>query len=210
MSLFDAVRLDHFRGFAAYWEVPAGERTAVNGRWARGPGEELFRAIKREAPRLQLIAEDLGYITPDVVRLRERLGIPGTKVLQFAWDGRPDNPYKPHNYERNFVVFTGTHDNNTIVGWFFREASPRARAEAMRYMGLRDVREVNWAFIRLAMMSVADVSLFPVQDVLGLGPEARMNTPGTVGNNWRWRLSSMSGLWRLAGRLRDMARSYGR
>jgi len=210
MSLFDAVRLDHFRGFAAYWEVPAGERTAVNGRWARGPGEELFRAIKREAPRLQLIAEDLGYITPDVVRLRERLGIPGTKVLQFAWDGRPDNPYKPHNYERNFVVFTGTHDNNTIVGWFFREASPRARAEAMRYVGLRDAREVNWAFIRLAMMSVADVSLFPVQDVLGLGPEARMNTPGTVGNNWRWRLSSMSGLWRLAGRLRDMARSYGR
>ena len=209
-SLFDAVRLDHFRGFVAYWEVPAGEKTAVNGRWARGPGEDLFRAIMRAAPGLQLIAEDLGLITPDVVRLRESLGIPGTKVLQFAWDGRPDNPYKPHNYERNFVVYTGTHDNNTIVGWFFTEASPRARAEAMRYMGLRDVREVNWAFIRLAMMSVADVSVFPVQDVLGLGPEARMNRPGTTGNNWLWRLRSMRDLWRAVGRLRELTEAYGR
>ena len=209
-SLFDAVRLDHFRGFVAYWEVPAGEKTAVNGRWARGPGEDLFRAVMRAAPGLQLIAEDLGLITPDVVRLRESLGIPGTKVLQFAWDGRPDNPYKPHNYERNFVVYTGTHDNNTIVGWFFTEASPRARAEAMRYMGLRDVREVNWAFIRLAMMSVADVSVFPVQDVLGLGPEARMNRPGTTGNNWLWRLRSMRDLWRAVGRLRELTEAYGR
>ena len=209
-SLFDAVRLDHFRGYVAYWEVPAGERTAVNGRGSRGPGEDFFRAVMRAAPGLQLIAEDLGLITPDVVRLRESLGIPGTKVLQFAWDGRPDNPYKPHNYERNFVVYTGTHDNNTIVGWFFTEASPRARAEAMRYMGLRDAREVNWAFIRLAMMSVADVSVFPVQDVLGLGPEARMNRPGTTGNNWLWRLRSMRDLWRAVGRLRELTEAYGR
>ena len=209
-TLFDAVRLDHFRGFAAYWEVPASESTAVNGRWARGPGEELFRAVMRAAPGLQLIAEDLGLITPDVVKLRESLGIPGTKVLQFAWDGRPDNPYKPHNYERNFVVYTGTHDNNTVVGWFFTEASPRARAEAMRYMGLREVRDINWAFIRLAMMSVADVSIFPVQDVLGLGPEARMNRPGTTGNNWLWRLSSADGLRRAVGRLRELTQAYGR
>lgn len=209
-ELFDAVRLDHFRGFAAYWEVPAGERTAVNGRWVRGPGEDLFRQVMREVPRLQLIAEDLGFITPDVVQLRDRLGLPGLKVLQFAWDGNPNNPYKPHNYGRNFVVYTGTHDNNTIVGWFFREASPRARREAMNYMGLRDTREVNWAFIRLAMMSVADVSIFPVQDVLGLGPEARMNTPGTMGGNWRWRLASFDGLRKVARRLRDMTRAYGR
>ena len=208
--LFDAVRLDHFRGFAAYWEVPAGERTAVRGRWARGPGEDLFRAIMAAAPRLQLIAEDLGLITPDVVRLRERLGIPGLKVLQFAWDGSPNNPYLPHNYARNFIVYTGTHDNNTIVGWFFHEASPRARAQALRYMGLNSARDINWAFIRLAMMSVADVSIFPAQDVLGLGPEARMNTPGTVGNNWLWRLDSLEGLWRTASRLRDVTRSYGR
>ncbi|MGC9210012.1 MAG: 4-alpha-glucanotransferase [Acidilobus sp.] len=210
MSLFDVVRLDHFRGFLAYWEVPAGEKTAVNGRWAKGPGEALFREIMRAAPRLQLIAEDLGYITPDVIELRDKLGIPGTKVLQFAWDGNPNNPYKPHNYTRNFVVYTGTHDNNTIVGWFFHEASPRARAEALRYMGLRDAREINWAFIRLAMMSVADVSIFPVQDVLGLGPEARMNRPGTARGNWLWRLPSMDGLWRAAPRLREMAQAYGR
>ncbi|MGC9071398.1 MAG: 4-alpha-glucanotransferase, partial [Acidilobus sp.] len=186
------------------------ERTAVRGRWVKGPGEALFRAIMREAPRLQLIAEDLGYITPDVVELRVRLGIPGTKVLQFAWDGNPNNPYKPHNYTRDFVVYTGTHDNNTIVGWFLHEASPRAKAEAMRYMGLRDARGVNWAFMRLAMMSVAEVSMFPVQDVLGLGPEARMNTPGTVGRNWLWRLPSMRDLWRAAPRLREMAQAYGR
>ena len=209
-ELFDAVRLDHFRGFAAYWEVPAGERTAVRGRWSKGPGEDLFRAVLAGAPGLQLIAEDLGYITPDVVELRDRLGIPGTKVLQFAWDGRPDNPYKPHNYGRNFVVYTGTHDNNTIVGWFYHEASPRSRREAMKYMGLSSDRDINWAFIRLAMMSVADVSIFPVQDVLGLGPEARMNRPGTVGGNWLWRLPSMELLSRHVHRLRDLTATYGR
>ena len=210
-SLFDAVRLDHFRGYVAYWEVPATEKTAVNGRWVKGPGEELFRAVMAEARSLELVAEDLGYITPDVVELRKKLGIPGTKVLQFAWDGNPANPYKPHNYERDSFVYTGTHDNNTIVGWFYYEASPAARREALRYMGYSSPpREVHWAFIRLAMESVADVSIFPAQDVLGLGPEARMNRPGTQSGNWLWRLDSLGGLWRAAPRLREMATMYGR
>ncbi len=209
-ELFDAARLDHFRGFVAYWEVPASERTAVNGRWVRGPGEDLFRAMAPYARGLELIAEDLGYITPDVIQLRKRLGLPGMRVLQFAWDGNPDNLHKPYNHERDNVVYTGTHDNNPILGWFLHEASPRARAEAMRYMGLRFTRNISWAFIRLAMSSVAYLAIVQAQDVLGLGPEARMNRPGTVGGNWQWRLDDLRGLWAVAPRLRELTQAYGR
>jgi len=206
LTAFDYLRLDHFRGYAAYWEVPYGEKTAVTGRWAPGPGEELFRAVEDVLPRL--IAEDLGYITPDVVELRRRLGLPGMRVLQFAWDGNPANEHKPHNYERNLVVYTGTHDNNTVVGWWREEATPRARREALAYMG-GCKREINWCFLRLLFSTVADVAIAPVQDVLGLGSEARINKPGTPRGNWKWRLATQPPP-AYANRLRQLAKLYGR
>ncbi|MEZ0247873.1 MAG: 4-alpha-glucanotransferase [Thermoproteus sp.] len=209
LAAFDYIRLDHFRGYAAYWEVPAGEQTAVNGRWVPAPGRELFEKALSELGELKIIAEDLGYITPDVVELREQFGFPGMRVIQFAWDGNPANEHKPHNYVKNLVVYTGTHDNNTIVGWFNYEASPRARREALEYMGRRSLKDVNWAFIRLVYSSVADVAIVPIQDFLGLGPEARMNKPGTRGGNWTWRLAELPGK-ELAGRMRRLARLYGR
>ena len=206
LEVFDYIRLDHFRGYAAYWEVPYGEETAVRGRWAPGPGEELFRAVEDALPRL--IAEDLGLITPDVVELRRRLGIPGMRVLQFAWDGNPANEHKPHNYEHNLVAYTGTHDNNTLLGWWREEASPRARREALAYMG-GCRREINWCFIRLLFSTVADVAVVPIQDVLGLGGEARINKPATPRGNWKWRLPSQPPPAH-ARRLRRLAKLYGR
>lgn len=206
LSVFDYIRLDHFRGYAAYWEVPYGEPTAVRGRWAPGPGEELFKAAEDALPRL--IAEDLGFITPDVVELRHRLGIPGMRVLQFAWDGNPANEHKPHNYERNLVAYTGTHDNNTTLGWWREEATPRSRREALAYMG--GCRGgVSWCFIRLLFSTVADVAVVPMQDALGLGSEARMNKPGTARGNWKWRMAGDPPR-AVAARLRRLARIYGR
>lgn len=209
LSAFDYVRLDHFRGYAAYWEVPAGETTAVNGRWVPAPGAELLDRARSELGELKLIAEDLGYITPDVIELRDRFGLPGMRVLQFAWDGNPANEHKPHNHVKNSVVYTGTHDNNTIVGWFFHEATPRARREALEYMGKRSAKDINWAFIRLAYSSVAEAAVVPLQDFLGLGPEARINKPGTRGGNWVWRLAELPSR-DLARRIRRLARLYGR
>ncbi|AET33957.1 4-alpha-glucanotransferase [Pyrobaculum ferrireducens] len=207
LEVFDYVRLDHFRGYLAYWEIPGGETTAARGRWAPSPGKRLFDAASAAVELGRLIAEDLGYITPDVEALRDELGLPGMRVLQFAWDGNPANPHKPHNHVKNSVVYTGTHDNNTAVGWYLQEASPRARREFRQYSNCREA--VNWCFIKLAYMSVADVAVVPMQDVLGLGPEARMNRPGTVGGNWRWRMAKQPEprQWR---RLRSLARLYGR
>ena len=156
----------------------------------------------------RLIAEDLGLITPDVVELRRRLGIPGMRVLQFAWDGNPANEHKPHNYEHNLVAYTGTHDNNTLLGWWREEASPRARREALAYMG-GCRREINWCFIRLLFSTVADVAVVPIQDVLGLGGEARINKPATPRGNWKWRLPSQPPPAH-ARRLRRLAKLYGR
>ncbi|MGC8973388.1 MAG: 4-alpha-glucanotransferase [Thermoproteus sp.] len=209
LSVFDYVRLDHFRGYAAYWEVPAGEKTAVNGRWVPAPGGELLERARGELGGLKIIAEDLGYITPDVIELRDRFGLPGMRVLQFAWDGNPANEHKPHNHVKNSVVYTGTHDNNTIVGWFFHEASPKARREALEYMGRRSAKDIHWAFIRLAYSSVADVAVVPMQDFMGLGPEARINRPGTRGGNWVWRMTELPGR-ALARRIRRLVRLYGR
>lgn len=206
LSLFDYLRLDHFRGYVSYWEVPYGEPTAVRGRWAPGPGEELFKAVEETLPRL--IAEDLGFITPDVVELRRRLGIPGMRVLQFAWDGNPANEHKPHNYERNLVAYTGTHDNNTIVGWWREETTPRSRREALAYIGGCG-KEINWCFIRLLFSTVADVAVVPIQDVLGLGSEARINKPGTPRGNWKWKLAKDPPI-NFAVRLRRLAKLYGR
>jgi 4-alpha-glucanotransferase len=184
LRLTDIVRLDHFRGFVAYWAVPAGETTAANGRWRPGPGRKLFDALRRALGEVPLVAEDLGTITPDVRALAAELGMPGMKVLQFAFF-EEDSLYLPHNHVRSAVVYTGTHDNDTARGWWAalnEEESARARD----YLG-GDGSEIEWDLIRAAYASVADRAIVPAQDVFGLGSEARMNTPGRAGGNWSWR-----------------------
>ncbi|MCS7312168.1 MAG: 4-alpha-glucanotransferase [Acidobacteria bacterium] len=212
LSLYDLVRVDHFRGFVAYWEIPAHEPTAVYGHWVEAPAEDFFRTLSRHFPCLPIIAEDLGVITPDVREVMERWGFPGMRVLLFAFG--PDmstNPYAPHNHVRHCVVYTGTHDNNTVRGWFEQEASDEDRHRLFRYLG-RTVTadEVAWEMVRLAMMSVADRVVIPMQDVLGLGAEARMNTPATTAGNWEWRLPSHRITPELARRLADLTETYGR
>jgi 4-alpha-glucanotransferase len=208
LTLVDFVRLDHFRGFAAYWEVPASEETAINGRWMPGPGADLFEAVGAALGRLPIIAEDLGLITPDVEELRDRFGFPGMKVLQFAFGDDADNAYLPHNYGRRCVVYTGTHDNDTTAGWW-TTATPRERYQVQTYLG-RDGSDISWDFIRLALASVAEMAIVPMQDVLGLGGEARMNTPGRAGGNWTWRYKPNALTQELVERLRALAALYGR
>ncbi len=184
----DVIRLDHFRGFAAAWHVPAGATTAQSGRWAPGPGADFFSAVKRELGVLPFIAEDLGLITPDVYALRDRFHVPGTRVLQFAFDGHSDNPYLPHNYVSNTVVYTGTHDNPTSREWY--EELPRyQRQNLWRYLKSPEGEssQVSWEVMRLAWSSVAALAIAPLQDLLNLGPEARMNVPGRPEGNWSWR-----------------------
>jgi 4-alpha-glucanotransferase len=181
-ELVDMTRLDHFRGFVSYWAIPASHKTAKKGHWRRGPGVELFRAVERGLGELPLVAEDLGVITPPVVRLRRRLGLPGMVVLEFAFGARPGNPHRLENHEQQAVVYTSTHDSDTARGWF--ESLPKRLRDAT---GL-DPREPAWSSIRLAHTSRAALSIIPAQDVLGLGSESRMNRPGTAHGNWRWRL----------------------
>ncbi len=184
----DAIRLDHFRGFAAAWHVPAGAATARSGEWLPGPGADFFTAVQRELGVLPFIAEDLGVITPDVVDLRDRFRLPGTRVLQFAFDGHSDNPYLPHNFVPNAVVYTGTHDNNTTRGWFGELADSR-RQILWRYLGrpAGDAAEVAPALMQLGWSSSAALAMAPLQDLLNLGTEDRMNIPGHAAGNWRWR-----------------------
>lgn len=209
----DLVRVDHFRGFAGYWEIPACEETAVNGRWVPGPGMDLFRVL-REAlgADLPLIAEDLGVITPDVVALRDGLALPGMAVLQFAFEDMQDgvgrSEFLPHNHRRNLAVYTGTHDNNTLRGWW-AEADAGLRHRAGRYLG-GDGQEIHWDMIRAALGSVAALALVPMQDLLGKGPEGCMNRPGTAEGNWSWRLRPDELESAIAARLRELARLYGR
>lgn len=204
----DLVRIDHFRGFAAYWEVPAEEPTAVRGRWVEGPGADLFATLRRELGGLPVVAEDLGVITPDVEELRDSFGLPGMKVLQFAFAGGPDDPYLPHNYPRDCVVYTGTHDNDTTRAWY--ETAPEAeRDHVRRYLGRPD-EEVVAGLVRLAFASVADLAVVPLQDHLGLGSEARMNTPGRESGNWTWRFAWEDVPGWLAPHLRGLAEVYGR
>jgi 4-alpha-glucanotransferase len=212
LSLYDVIRIDHFRGLVAYWEIPAHEPTAVHGRWVTAPAEDFFRTLLKRFPCLPIIAEDLGVITPDVREFMERWSLPGMRVLLFAFGAdMPTNPYAPHNHVRHCVVYTGTHDNNTVRGWFEQEATDEDRRRLFRYLG-RTVTadEVAWEMIRLAMMSVADWVIVPMQDVLGLGAEARMNVPGTPTGNWEWRLRPHSLTPELARRLADMTETYGR
>jgi 4-alpha-glucanotransferase len=181
----DLVRLDHFRGFSAYWRIPAHHPTAERGRWIPAPGRELFAALRRELHGLPFIAEDLGMITPDVESLRDEFGLPGMRVLQFAFGGG-DSPFLPHNYIRNTIAYTGTHDNDTTAGWF-AQLSRNERAAVVRYAPLAK-QDVAWEFIRLAWASVAKIAVAPMQDVLRLGSKARINTPGKPTGNWGWRL----------------------
>ena len=216
----DIIRLDHFRGFETYWEVPAAEATAVNGRWMPGPGAALFEAAQQKLGQLPLIAEDLGMITQEVIALRDRLGFPGIRVLQFAFgDDCADNIHRPHTYPRNCVAYTGTHDNNTTVGWFkgddigattqTAEERQRERQRALEYLGT-DGREIHWGFIRAVFQSAADTAIVPLQDVLGLGSEARMNIPGRAGGNWRWRFAADMLTDEIKARLQEVTRCYGR
>jgi 4-alpha-glucanotransferase len=205
----DIVRIDHFRGLESYWEVPADEETAKNGKWVEGPGAAFFNKLKRVfGEDLPIIAEDLGLITEAVTELRDKFELAGMKVLHFAFGDDVSNPYLPHNYESNYVVYTGTHDNDTSVGWFW-SLEPEQREPVQRYLG-RDGSDIAWDLIRLAQMSVADVSIFPIQDVLRLGSEGRMNLPGTSIGNWEWRLRSKMLSPGLAEGLRAMTQTYGR
>lgn len=189
-QLFDVVRVDHFRGFDEYYSIPYGNPTAEYGAWKKGPGFDIFEALRRKLGDLNIIAEDLGYLTPGVIELVKKTGYPGMKILQFAFDSREESDYLPHNYEHNCVVYPGTHDNDTLLGWY-RILPKMDRELAMNYIDLHGVREeeIPWKFIRLAMGSVANLCMIPIQDYLGLGSEARMNVPSTVGLNWRWRLT---------------------
>ena len=210
--LFDILRIDHFRGLVGYWEIPAGETNAINGRWVEAPGEDFLRALSGRIPNLSLVAEDLGVITPDVREIMSRFELPGMKVLLFAFgDDLAANPYIPHNLSRHCIVYTGTHDNNTARGWFENEAPPETRERLFGYLGREvSVEDVPWELIRLAMMSVADRAVFPLQDILGLGAEARMNRPSTTEGNWRWRLLPEQLTPAIAENLREMTELSGR
>jgi len=183
----DIVRLDHFRGFAGYWEIPSGSPTAETGRWVPGPGKDFFSHVEIELGELPIIAEDLGEITPDVIELRDQFNLPGMKILQFGFSG-PDNAFLPHNYPETCVTYTGTHDNDTVLGWY-ESAPDHERDFARRYLN-SDGGDLAWDMIRAAWSSVAVYSLVPMQDFLSLGPEARMNFPGKLGNNWCWRMDA--------------------
>ncbi len=208
LNLYDIIRIDHFRGFAEYWAVPAGEETAMNGEWLVCPGKELFDELKNHFGTLPIIAEDLGLITESVVELRERYGFPGMKILQFAFDSDEKNNYLPHTYEENFVVYTGTHDNNTVRGWF-EAASAENRIALLNYIGY-EVEDVSWALMRMAHASVAALSVFPLQDVLSLGEEARMNVPGTTSGNWTWRFRAEALTKDLSQKLKQLTKTYDR
>ncbi len=185
-GMVDLIRLDHFRGFEAYWEIPASQPTAEIGRWVKGPGDALFHAMQKVLGPLPLIAEDLGVITPEVDALREQFHWPGMRILQFAFGGATEDRFLPHAYERNTVVYTGTHDNETTRGWF-ESATPKERAFCLKYLGLKNSDALPWALMRLAWASVADLAVAPLQDLLDLGAEARMNLPGRASGNWGWR-----------------------
>jgi 4-alpha-glucanotransferase len=212
LNLFDVVRIDHFRGLVAYWEVPAGEQTAINGQWVEAPVYDFFDALRAQFPSLPVIAEDLGVITPDVREVLHHFDLPGMKVLLFAFgEDDPMHPYLPHTYEENAVVYTGTHDNNTVRGWFEREAKPTDKKRLFSYIGHEtSAQEVPWELIRLAMGSKANLAIIPMQDILGLDEEARMNRPATGDGNWEWQLVPGQLTSKLAEKLRAMTETYGR
>lgn len=211
LKLYDVVRIDHFRAFDAYYAIPYGDTTAEHGKWIKGPGMDLFKTMKKELGEIDVIAEDLGFLTPSVLRLVKNTGFPGMKVLQFAFDPREESDYLPHNYIKNCVVYTGTHDNDTVIGWY-DVISGKDRKYADRYLNNagHKGRELAWDLIRLAQASVADTCIIPMQDYLGLGSEARINTPSTLGNNWVWRMKKGAFTKGMAKKMKDITRVYCR
>ena len=209
LSTCDIIRIDHFRGFEAYWAVPYGDDTAINGQWEPGPGIDLFNAIKSQLGELPIIAEDLGLMTQGVIDLREATGFPGMKILGFAFDSGEENDYLPHTYTKNCVVYTGTHDNDTLIGWF-QKAKEEDRQFARDYLNSRSDDEIHWDAIRGAWSSVANMAISPVQDFLGLGSEARINTPGVAAGNWQWRLEHGVLTDELADRIAKLTKVYSR
>lgn len=208
LSMLDIVRLDHFRGFEAYWEIPAAEPTAVIGRWVKGPGAAFFRAMKTALGDLPFIAEDLGVITPEVVRLRDEFQLPGMKILQFAFGGERNSSFLPHNFTAHCVVYPGTHDNETALGWY-RNAAPEEQDHFRRYTAT-DGHDVSWDMIRLALASVANTAIAPMQDLMKLGNEARMNRPSTASGNWQWRYTDAMLTDEIIRRLGELTVLYGR
>ncbi|WP_305042565.1 4-alpha-glucanotransferase [Geoalkalibacter sp.] len=204
----DAVRIDHFRGFEGYWAIPAEEETAVKGEWRPGPGASFFQAVRRTLGEVAIVAEDLGVITPEVEALRDGFGFPGMKILQFAFDGGPSNPYLPHNIRPNGLVYTGTHDNDTTLGWW-HHLDKKHKDQVRAYLG-HGLRDMPWDLMRAALASVADWCVLPLQDILGLGSEARMNRPGLGTGNWDWRFTSEQLTTDIGQRLAELTRLYGR
>lgn len=209
LELVDCVRIDHFRGFEAYWAVPGTEKTAINGRWITGPRADFFKVLEDKLGPVSIIAEDLGVITDQVEALRDKFQFPGMKILQFAFGSGSGNPYLPHAYPRNCVVYTGTHDNDTTYGWF--KLLPEHEQKAVEhYVGRIDPHEIHWDLIRVALSSVADWAIIPLQDLLGLGSEHRMNTPGKGEGNWGWRYKWDDLTKEMSHRLRNLTETYGR
>ena len=208
LDLFDIVRIDHFRGFAGYWSIPYEDETAANGKWEVGPGIELFDAIKKELGDINVIAEDLGYITEDVKRLLNYCGFPSMKVLQFAFDPKGDSEYLPHNYNKNTVVYTGTHDNDTIKGWI-KSLSESEKEFCMAYTGMKN-EDDTWALVKTAIASTAETAIIQIQDILDIGSEGRINIPSTIGLNWRWRMDKNHLTDGLANKLKSLSTLYRR
>ncbi|ACK71325.1 4-alpha-glucanotransferase [Gloeothece citriformis PCC 7424] len=209
----DFVRVDHFRGFEAYWQVPAGEETAINGEWIKAPGEDFFEKLKHHLGSLPVLAEDLGIITPEVEELRDRFDFPGMRILLFAFDGDTNNPYLPHHYVKNCAVYIGTHDNDTAIGWW-EKASHEEKQRVADYLGYsspEEIKEINWVLLRLGFASVANLAIVQLQDILGLDNRARMNDPSKNEDNWRWRYTSSDLLTQeLSDRVQKITQLYSR
>ena len=210
-DLYDTVRIDHFRGFDTYYSIPYGRKDAVVGKWKKGAGFALFARMKEVLGEMDVIAEDLGYLTPSVIKLVKRTGYPGMKVIHFAFYGGAETTYLPHNHVANSVVYTGTHDNDTTLGWY-RSLTKKVRDYTREYLNIRteDENEIVWDVIRSAYMSVGNLAIIPMQDFLCLGSEARINTPSTLGGNWEWRMGKKDFTAKLAKRMKKLAITYGR
>lgn len=210
LKLYDVVRIDHFRGLESFWEIPYGDKTAINGQWIKGPGIKLFDAIKKELGEVNIIAEDLGFLTNEVIEFLRQTKFPGMKVLQFAFDAREESNYLPHTYIRNCIVYTGTHDNDTFRGWFELTGNKEDVEYSKEYLALSEEEGYNWGFIRGAWSSVANLSMALMQDFLNLGGESRINTPSTLGHNWTWRVRGGSYTDELANKIYKYTKMYGR
>jgi 4-alpha-glucanotransferase len=210
LNLYDVLRIDHFKGFESYWSIPYGEPTAKNGEWVKGPGIKVFNAIKDELGDVNIIAEDLGTLTEETIKLRNDTGFPGMKILTFAFDTDSSNPFLPHNYEKNFIVYTGTHDNDTARGWMETTAPKEHVEKAIEYLRMTKEEGYNWGLIRGAWSSIADISIAQMQDFLNLGNESRINLPSTLGKNWRWRAEENMFTEKLAEKIYGITTIYGR